>query len=809
MLCEEPIKAAIWHALNHYAFSDAAFLAERLYAEGASDEALYLLATVYYRSGQAKRSYYLLQKRGYPTAECKFLFAKCCMDLNKHSEAERILTASSNPVVGNKQVETVVSEFGSAASYSLALLGEVCRKAEKTTRAVECFKSSLKHNPLLWSSFETLCKLGEKPNPSEIFKSSSCPRLLTTLTHRDTMTTGSTTTSSENTTLSTDNHVRSTTIEPMATENMDPSWNTPTNTETNQSFTAPSNLHGNNANYVSSPTPMGTSNENRARPKVGRNLLGVSSSASPFSPSFAVLPMDTPSPDPATTYITPSPTINECQLPKAPKARKIGRRNELMGKHPGITTLTTSSSNTTVSQSTSSGVRRSTRLFGSTPTNASLNDSTDKGSRKNNKGEFSLQRGGIAPRKVKTRRQTRSSAANSQPLSPSCSENIIPEPSKPTQTSVHPIKIPVSTTSLDSLLSLYQELGNAYVALTSYECKESLALFEAVQPHHYNTCWVLSQVARNHFELAQYHLAEKVFLQVRHLDPYCLKGMELYSTTLWHLQKEVALSALAQDLVETERVCAEAWAATGNCYSLQKEHDTAIKFFQRAVQVDPSFTYAYTLLGHEYVLTEELDRAMSCFRSAIRTDPRHYNAWYGVGMIYYKQEKYNLAEVHFRKAVEINHSSSVLICHIGVVQHALKRSLTALSTLEKAMQMDPKNPLCKFHRATILFSLERYKETLSELEELRRIVPKEALVYFLMGKAYKKLGDNHQAQMHFSWAVDLDPKGANNQIKEAVDKRYLPEDDDVSIDDVDLSGEGGVGDELNNESRFSDNEDLE
>ena len=63
--------------------------------------------------------------------------------------------------------------------------------------------------------------------------------------------------------------------------------------------------------------------------------------------------------------------------------------------------------------------------------------------------------------------------------------------------------------------------------------------------------------------------------------------------------------------------------------------------------------------------------------------------------------------------------------------------------------------------------------------------------------------------MHFSWAVDLDPKGANNQIKEAVDKRYLPEDDDVSIDDVDLSGEGGVGDELNNESRFSDNEDLE
>ena len=71
----------------------------------------------------------------------------------------------------------------------------------------------------------------------------------------------------------------------------------------------------------------------------------------------------------------------------------------------------------------------------------------------------------------------------------------------------------------------------------------------------------------------------------------------------------------------------QAWCATGNCFSLQKEHDVAIRFFQRAMQVDPNFPYAYTLLGHEYVLIEELDKAMAAFRNAIRIDPRHYNAW--------------------------------------------------------------------------------------------------------------------------------------------------------------------------------------
>lgn len=105
----------------------------------------------------------------------------------------------------------------------------------------------------------------------------------------------------------------------------------------------------------------------------------------------------------------------------------------------------------------------------------------------------------------------------------------------------------------------------------------------------------------------------------------------------------------------------------GNCFSLQKEHDTAIKFLQRAIQLDQDFTYAYTLLGHEYVLTEELDKGMSCFRTAIRLDSRHYNAWYGIAMICYKQENYQMAEKHFLRALQINPKHSVLLCHLAVV----------------------------------------------------------------------------------------------------------------------------------------------
>lgn len=31
--------------------------------------------------------------------------------------------------------------------------------------------------------------------------------------------------------------------------------------------------------------------------------------------------------------------------------------------------------------------------------------------------------------------------------------------------------------------------------------------------------------------------------------------------------------------------------------------------------------------------------------------------------------------------------------------------------------------------------------------------------------------------MYMSWAMDLDPKGVNNQLKESIDKRYIVDSD--------------------------------
>jgi len=77
----------------------------------------------------------------------------------------------------------------------------------------------------------------------------------------------------------------------------------------------------------------------------------------------------------------------------------------------------------------------------------------------------------------------------------------------------------------------------------------------------------------------------RTYKLMRKVEPYRVAGLEWFSTALWHLQQEIELSALAQDLITVERQQSATWITAGNCFSLNKEHETAIKFFERAIQV--------------------------------------------------------------------------------------------------------------------------------------------------------------------------------------------------------------------------------
>ena len=346
--------------------------------------------------------------------------------------------------------------------------------------------------------------------------------------------------------------------------------------------------------------------------------------------------------------------------------------------------------------------------------------------------------------------------------------------------------VPRGERSLEGIaaaVALLQLLGEGYRLLSMYRCQEAVDAFTRLPPNHLHTGWALMQLGRTYFEMVDYNSAALAFEQARKIDPYRLKGIEVYSTVLWHMKREVELSALANEAIALDRQSPQAWCVMGNCFSLQKEHESSLKFFQRAVQLDETLPYANTLCGHEYLASEDFEKAITCYRSAMKIDPRHYNAWFGMGHIYYRQEKYGMAEYHFRRAQGINDRSSVLRCYLGMSLHKLKRNAEALQVLSEAIAMDPRNPLARFERANVLQADGKLEDALMELRALHDVIPTEATVLFHMGKVFKKLGRVPDALAAFNEALDLQPPAADtNQIKSAIDKVTLPdteEEDDI------------------------------
>ncbi|KIM65304.1 hypothetical protein SCLCIDRAFT_112905 [Scleroderma citrinum Foug A] len=317
------------------------------------------------------------------------------------------------------------------------------------------------------------------------------------------------------------------------------------------------------------------------------------------------------------------------------------------------------------------------------------------------------------------------------------------------------------------IYDLMRRFARAVRALSVYDCYSCLMELERMPSEHQQSSWVLAMVGRAHYERLEYAPAERAFRAARALEPYRLGDMEVYSTLLWHLQQNVQLSYLAQELMNIDPCSSQAWIATGNLFSLQKERSQALTCFRRAAELEPSCAYAYTLSGHESI-DEDLDKAISFFQRALRADPRHYNAWYGLGTCYLRMSKIRLAEYHYRKALEIHPRNAVLLGCVGMTVERRGDKVAAHSLFDQAVRLAPDNALVRYRRAKMLISMKRYKEAVEDLHKLRDSSPEESNVVFQLAKVYRLMGDETKSAQWLAIARDLSPK-SGNKLKKLIE----------------------------------------
>ncbi|XP_077215925.1 cell division cycle protein 27 homolog B-like isoform X2 [Tasmannia lanceolata] len=750
-------------SLRLFMHRNAIFLCERLCAEFPSELNLQLLASCYLHNNQAYCAYHIL--KGTQMAQSRYLFAISCFQMDLLREAEAALCPVNEP---NVEVPN-----GAAGHY---LLGLIYRYTDRRKSAVDHFMQALSIDPFLWAAYEELCILGAAEEANGTFGEAAAIRIQQHLYSE--ATSQSFQTGSEDCMVQSNRTLASDDSSPRQSKHS----------------------HGNNLKEIHGH-PLGAVARNASQ----QVNCGPSNVSLYNTPSPVLIQLSGAAPPPLCRNQQPNPralggegsprsTINAAiQAPRRKfmddgKLRKSLRSSSARAAHSQVSGKLFSDS----------GPRRSTRLAGEATANANSNVSQVGGngaihtSAKFLRGFSSSSKMSSATSRSTTVRKGLSwftenldegrlleafddarsdnTTTSSSTVSGSGDDRLLER--ERTNSLPHVSRVPAGVLELLNLLRI---LGEGYRLSCLYRCQEALEVYLKLSHQQYNTGWVLSQVGKAYFELVDYFEADRAFSLARRASPYSLEGMDIYSTVLYHLKEEMKLSYLAQELSSIDR------CAIGNCYGLQKDHETALKNFHRAVHLDSRFAYAHTLCGHEYVALEDFENGIKRYQSALRIDARHYNSWYGLGMVYLRQEKYEFAEHHFRKAFQINPRSSVLMCYLGMALHALKRNEGALEMIEKAILADKKNPLPMYQKANILLSLERFDEALNDLEQLKENAPRESSVWALMGKIYKRLGMHGKAMFHFGHALDLKPSAADvATIKSTIEKLNVPEETEVS-----------------------------
>jgi adenylate cyclase len=203
-----------------------------------------------------------------------------------------------------------------------------------------------------------------------------------------------------------------------------------------------------------------------------------------------------------------------------------------------------------------------------------------------------------------------------------------------------------------------------------------------------------------------------------------------------------------------------------NKESLEK----AIKYFEEAIEKDPSFALAYSGLADTYMVQmsqgllpsiEGYPKVKEAARKAVELDETLAEAHTSLGSVLTREWEWVEAEREFGKALKANpnyvtahHWYSIHLCSVGRLDEAIRE-------LKIAEELDPLSPIIHAWAGQVYFFARQYEIALKELDKVLDLDPSSRLVHYSRRDLYlaKGMFDEASAELRL-WSSVLPPSMA-------------------------------------------------
>lgn len=216
--------------------------------------------------------------------------------------------------------------------------------------------------------------------------------------------------------------------------------------------------------------------------------------------------------------------------------------------------------------------------------------------------------------------------------------------------------------------------------------------------------------------------------------------------------------ALWKDVLRQYPGQSRAYYSLGLLYYGQKDLDTALDYYGKAVQYDPTYAMAFNNMGLIYGQRFETEKAIEYFSKSLAVAPRRVLTLANLGRAYLNLRKYPEAIEPLQKAVEINPHYAVAQTLLGRVYLEQGDVARAREHLSIAVQDGASNPEAHTHWGLLLEMENKYEEAMASFQKALEFSPNHAEAQYHLAKVFAKMGQTQESQNWYQKACSNDPQ---------------------------------------------------
>ncbi|KAG0416350.1 hypothetical protein HPB47_006485 [Ixodes persulcatus] len=300
---------------------------------------------------------------------------------------------------------------------------------------------------------------------------------------------------------------------------------------------------------------------------------------------------------------------------------------------------------------------------------------------------------------------------------------------------------------------------------------------------------------------AYYHMGDFVnagvtLERVHSLDPYQVRGMDIYAALLAKDKKVKELETLSTQLMSVNDKTPEPWIVMAYLCYVTKKGTRAIYFSQKACMLNPRHVEALLLKGFILLELRKQHEAIAHFGEVFKVAPYRHEAYKGMVDCYLALLRNNeAAAIASNGCKQLGHNPRSLTLYASVLMKNPVTVEKAKLCLEKALKLDS-NHLPAVYLLAEIYDQERAYLKGIELLQKHLEVQSTCRLHQMLGDFFARTSEHEKALHHFGIALNLDPSNASaRKGTRRVEQR--PENLEGGYDmDVDEIAESDVENEL-------------